>query len=543
MTFEVSLRKPVEPAAVPAADEADASASVDDGTVFPQSVGSGGPTPTGVVLWTRIAPAAYRATRPVAVTVAEDDAFESVVTRSRIPADEFGPEQDFTLRVDLDGELEPGSEYYYRFRYDGVVSRTGRCRTLPAPDASPDSVRLAVVVCQHYQNGYYGAFSHVAEEDVDFVLHLGDYVYDSADDRYREPNPPTYDGRDVTLPSGNGVATTLDDFRELYRTYRSDEFLQAAHERHTFIRCWDDHAVTNNRYWDYEADAPVAPDHPRGDDPAFVRQLTADGIQAWWEYTPARADYDPDADHLHDAFRLWHRLDFGDLVTLLLTDERLFRSPPPNAGDASRLLPARPFDDPSATMLGDDQREWFLDAVRADDARWTAWANEVLSMPFRFGVGPASFPPNPDAWDGYTHERDRVFGALSTAENAVTLTGDMHTTIAGYQELPDGSRAGVEFMTPSVTSVNIAEAVGVESGLLGRLTQPVLSWVARAMNRQFTYFDSHHWGYSVAEFTPDALTVTTYSVDKATNAADADREPMVRFRVPAGSTEMYRRPV
>ena len=445
--------------------------------------------------------------------------------------------------MDLDGELEPDGRYHYRFRYDGVESRTGRCRTLPAPGSSPERLRLAVVSCQHYQNGYFGAYGHVADADVDFVLHLGDYLYESADQRYRAPGAPVYGGRALSLPSGHDVVHTLADFRHLYRTYRSDGLLQAAHENHTFLRCWDDHAVTNNRYWDYEADAPAAPDHPRGDDPAFMRGLTGAGIQSWWEYTPARIDYDPDADHLHDAFRLWRRLDFGDLASLLLTDERLFRSPPPGERGRRRWRPGRLGGDPDRTMLGDEQRQWLTDAVRSSERRWTVWGNEVLSTPFRVGVGPASVHPNPDAWDGYAYERDRIFAALARAENAVTLTGDMHTTMAGYQRLPDGATVGVEFMTPSVTSVNIAEAVGVESGLRKRLTRPVASWLAGAMNPHLEFFDSHHWGYSTVEFTRDACTHTTYAVDKTEDDADADRRPLARFRVPAGSDEIHRRPV
>lgn len=539
---DFTLRPPTRPASLSSAGEVE-DTTLDSGTVFPQSVASGGPTPSGAIVWTRIAPAEYRSGEPVVLTVAEDPAFETVVDRMRIPPGEFGPVHDYTLRVDLDGELDPDSRYHYRFRYDGVVSPAGRFRTLPAPDASPDSLSLAVLTCQHYQNGYFGAFDHLADEDVDFVLHLGDYIYESADQRYREPDPPHYEGRDVSLPSGHGVAWTLGDFRELYRTYKSDEFLQAAHEEHTFLRGWDDHAITNNRYWDYDVDAPVGPDHPRGDDPAFMRRLTAAGIRAWWEYTPARIDYDPDADHLHDAFRLYRRFDYGDLASLLLTDERLFRSPPPESGVTSRLLSPGQLTHPERTMLGQEQFDWFESAVRDDHARWTVWANEVLSMPLRVGLGPVSMHPYLDTWDGYRYERDRIFAALDAAENAVTLTGDMHTAMAGHQRLPDGSRAGVEFMTPAVTSVNIAEALGVESGVKKRLTEPTFSWLARAMNPYYDYFDSHHWGYSVAEFTPDATTVSMYSVDKTVDDGDAPKRPLARFRVPADGTEIHRRPV
>ncbi|WP_440991673.1 alkaline phosphatase D family protein [Haloarchaeobius baliensis] len=509
----------------------------DPDRVFPASVASGGPTPTGVILWTRVAPSAYQAGTPLYLAVAEDPELETVVAQRRFPSAQFDGRHDHTVRIDLDGELDPDRHYHYRFVYDGVASRTGRCRTLPAPDDSPESLRLGVVSCQHHQNGYFGAFDQLAGEDLDYVLHLGDYVYDAADDRYRSPFADEYPGRDVSLPSGKDVATSLEDFRALYRTYRRDRSLQAAHERHTFLRTWDDHAVTNNRYWDYEADAPAATDHPRGDDPSFMRQLTADGIQAWWEYTPSRVDYDADADHLHDAFQLWRSVEFGELATIALTDERLYRTQNPGHV-GSRLFAG----DPDRTMLGEPQLEWLLETLRSDDARWTVWANEVLSMPFRVGTGPVSIAAKPDTWSGYAHERDRVFAALGEAENAVTLTGDLHTALAGYQQLPDGSRAGVELMTPAVTSVNLAEAVGIDGGLLGRATRPLLSGLATLMNPQFEYFDSHHWGYAVAEFTTEDCTFTAYSVDKEVPGPAADSEPLARFRLPAGRTELHRRP-
>jgi len=543
MTFSIELRPPVRPSAVPSVETVDVDPSADADATFPQSVASGGPTPTGVVLWTRVAPDAHDAGTPLALTVADDPAFESIVERVEIPAVEVDARHDHTVRVDLDGSLDPDSRYYYQFVYDGVASRVGRCRTLPVPDASPERVRFAVVSCQHYQNGYFGAFHHVAAADVDFVLHLGDYIYEAGDDHFRAPGAPLYPGRDLSLPSGHGLAWTLPDFRELYRTYHADRFLQAAHERHTFVRTWDDHTVANNRYWDYEADAPAAPDHPRGDDHAFVRRLTADGIQAWWEFTPSRVEYDPDAAHLHDAFRLYRELQFGDLVTLLLTDERLYRcSPPCSDGSTTGLSPGCPERrDSDRTMLGDAQLEWFLDAVGSADSRWTAWANEVLSMPFRVGVGPASLTPNLDAWDGYPVERERVFEALGAAENAVTLTGDMHTALAGRQHAEDGTPVGVEFMTPAVTSVNLAEAASVDRGLLRRLTRPLLSGAVRAMNPHLSFFDSHDWGYSVATFTREDCTFTTYAVDKTVDADDADRRRLARFRVPAGSTELHRK--
>jgi alkaline phosphatase D len=496
---------------------------------FPQGVASGGPTPTGAILWTRVAPDAAAGDLYVEVGPDEGPTDRGRPTaveptyRGLVP-DAPDPDADHTVRVDLDGHLDPGTAHRYRFVHGGVASPVGRVRTLPASDASPESVSFAVLACQDYQNGRYGALSRVAREDVDFLLHLGDYVYDSADGRYRGLGSEDYPDRRVDLPSGEGVAHSLADFRTIYRTYLSDPHLRAALAAHTTIRTWDDHAVADNRFWDYDVDAPVLPGHPRGEDAGFARDLTAAGIQAFYEYTPARVDYDRDADRLHDAFRLYRSLEFGDLLRLFVTDERLFRSPPPCRGDPRPGWRCPERTDPDRTMLGADQRAWLESGFAAADARWTGWANEVLSLPFRVGVGRLSLRPLTDSWDGYAAERAALFRTMAANDRTafVTLTGDLHSTVVGDQRV-DGSLAGVECMTPATTSVNAAEAVGVESGLARRVTRPLLSGAVGAFNPHLDRFESHSWGYGVARFDRDRFRFDAYAVDKTTDSADPPR--------------------
>ncbi|WP_152040097.1 alkaline phosphatase D family protein [Salinigranum salinum] len=518
----------------------------DSRETFPQSVASGGPTPAGVILWTRLAPDAVEAGEPLAVEVADDDGFEESVVRGVVSPERIGPAYDHTVRVDLDGALSPDRSYAYRFVYDGTASPVGRCRTLPAPDATPESVRLAVVACQDYENGYYGAFDHVARADVDFLVHLGDLVYESADRLYTGLGSRHYADRGVTLPSGEDRASSLADFRHLHRLYRDDRFFQRALERHTLVAGWDDHGVANNRYWDYDADAPATPGHPRGDDPAFMRDLTRAGIRAWYEYLPARIRYDPDAERIHDSFRLYRSLRFGTLVDLALTDQRLFRSEPGGRYVAGVNLGLRRDTDPSRTMLGDDQLAWFEAEIAASETTWFAWANAVLSLPIRVGAGPLSIYPKQDSWDGYAAERAEIFETLAAREaGVVTLTGDMHSTVAGYQQTAypglgdrgEPTRVGVEFMTPAVTSVNVAEAVGVNGRTLGRVSRPLLSRGVRAMNPHMRAFDSHHWGYSVVEFTPEACTFTTYAVDKTVDTP-GEKQVLFQARVPSDRYEI-----
>lgn len=503
-------------------------------TVFPQSVASGGPTPEGVLLWTRIAPEAYQG-GPVAVEVGHDDSFNEPIHRGVVEPTAITADHDHTVTINLDGQLSPDSEYTYRFIYDGTASQVGRCRTLPEPHASIDSVRFAVLTCQDYQNGYYGAYSHVAEEDVDFLVHLGDFIYESADRQYGPPLGREYPNRDLELPSGHDLAHTLSDYRYLYNTYRSDPHLQRALERHTLLAGWDDHEVADNRYWDYETDSPRLPSHPEGDDPDATTRITAAGIQAWVEQMPARVEYEPAeegvADDLHERFRLQRQFTFGDLTTVVLTDERLFRDPPPGLGDG---------DDPGRTMLGDEQRRWFMDAIDTSETTWTVWANEVLTMPLEMGTGEIGSYLNRDAWDGYRHEYRTIMDQLAgSVSNFITLTGDLHTAMAGYQRtgyelFEDDERVGVEFMTPAVTSVNLSEIVS-GSDDLGWFD--ITERAVTTLNPHIEFFDSTIWGYSVVEFTDDACTYTVYSVDKSVNES-ATKRRLETLRVPEGNVEI-----
>jgi alkaline phosphatase D len=280
----------------------------------------------------------------------------------------------------------------------------------------------------------------------------------------------------------------------------------------------------------------VLPDHPDGDDPAVATRITEAGIRAWHQYLPARVHYEPAQPHIHDAFRLYRSLRFGDLLQLVVTDHRLYRDgPPPRALSAFGVtLGVRGDDDSDRSMLGAEQLAWFERRTRAADTRWLGWASAVLSIPFRIGVGPlAVYPKAGSTWDGFGAERRRVFELLGDSDQAVvTLSGDLHSYVVGAQRLDgtSGEAVGTEFMTPAVTSVNIAEALGIDSGVLGRLTRPLVRRAVPAMNPQMEFFDPHEWGYSVVEFTRESCTYTAYAVDKTVDSAEADRTVVSRYR-------------
>ncbi|WP_166035678.1 alkaline phosphatase D family protein [Halorussus pelagicus] len=519
-------------------------------SVFPHSVASGGPTPSGVLLWTRLDPDAYSEETRLGVEVAESEAFENAVYRGEVPAERVGPDRDYTATVDVDGELSADRRYAYRFVYDGAASEVGWCRTLPKPGASPDSLSLAVASCNHYLHGYFGAFARIADEDVDFLVHLGDFIYEEGGDGVGD--------RSLDLPTGNEKAHGLADFRYLYRRYRSDQLLRRALRNHTLIHTWDDHEIVGDRWWDYDADAPATEKHPRGDDPEFMRQLYVSGIRAYTEYVPVRARYEPSGEELapdaiRENFRLYRSFEFGDLADLFVTDERLYRSNPPGADEKTVAVPVETaVEDPGRTMLGEDQWRWLTEGVTDSNARWKLWGNEVLATAFRF-LEDGRITVNADAWDGYRTERERVLSSLADAdaENVVALTGDMHSYLAGYLltsyeltaegsgrgdgEGDRGERVGVEFMAPAVSSDNL-----VASGQLPDTGTDTLVSALRAENPHVEWFDSSHWGYAVVDVTREELTYSAYAVDRSVDAADASKRLLRRYRVPAGSVEMER---
>ncbi len=535
-------------------------AANDSISVFPQSVASGDPSTTGVVLWTRIDPTAYRSDEALRYQVAVDDRFQNIVVEGTLDAALFGPDRDHTVHLDLNGQLQSGRRYAYRFIYRNVVSRTGRCRTMPKETAFIWRLRLGVITCQDYTNGYYGALARLAAESVDFVVHLGDAIYETVRDPRFQSNP--YPDRVLTLPSGQKAVTGLEDYRYLYRQYASDPLAQLLREQHTFITIWDDHETANDSYWDYERDTLGAPDHPLttgqpgGGDPAALRALKRDSQQAWTEYTPARVVLNSAATHPHEYLSIYRQFRFGRLMELFATDERTYRNGPPCGG--RYLIAGCPEQaDPDRSMLGPTQRDWLIQGLTSSTAQWKVWANEVFLGQLKIGrqPGPELFI-NVDAWDGYEAERQQILQAFRTAgkSNLVALTGDLHASIAAYLKLDYRQRdnapanlAGVEFMTPAISSSTLVQQ------LLKRLTREQMAELglgsqessqrflfenlAKATNPHIHYLNAQDWGYSILDWTPWDCTYSMYSVSTSVNSFWAPRTLVRKIRVPANTVK------
>ncbi len=505
-------------------------------TVFPQGIASGDPTPTGAIVWTRVRP---EAAGDVALEVASDPSFREPIYRGVVPAAEINAASDHTLRVDLDGLLSENRYFYYRFICGGTASRTGRLRTLPAADADIDRLRLGVLTCQNFQHGYFPAYGHIADADVDFLVHLGDFIYEhNGEASYAGTALP---GRAMDLPSGGPRMETAADLSYVHQRYRSDEHLQRALEQHTIITTWDDHEITDNCYFNYEEGRYYGGETFRlNDDEAALTAYFAACAKAYVEYMPIRVRHDATSDNPQDHITLYRRFSFGKLVDLWMLDERWFRSTPPPGEE--RLGPNGPNRlDPEATMLGPRQRDWLTDGLVQSDRHWKVVGNPVQMTPLGFVFPGTSIFLGMDSWDGYEHERRLVADAMAQTDNVVVLTGDLHTFQAGYVQtgyndrLAD-QRVAVELMTPAISSPNMAEAIYPSPYLPGE--EEVVEAAVLLANPHLRMWNSHRYGYSVVEFTKSEATYSGYIVDKNTTHLPGNNKLFRVLRVPAGRVEI-----
>ncbi|MDJ0466493.1 alkaline phosphatase D family protein [Streptomyces sp. H27-C3] len=407
---------------------------------FTLGVASGDPLPGSVLLWTRLAPKPYepdsglpRARVEVSWELALDARFTRVVRRGTVTAH---PEFHHSVRADVGG-LAPDRVYHYRFRAGTWISPVGRTRTAPAPGARINDLKLAAVSCQAYHDGYFTPYKHLADEDLDVVFHLGDYLYEYAVNATGGARAYT----DRTLPAlFNRETTSLEDYRLRYALYKSDPDLRAAHAAHPFVVTWDDHETENNY-------AGGTPENDVPPEEFLLRRAAA--YRAYWENQPLRAPQRPDGADM----RLYRRLSFGRLAQFDILDTRQYRSN--QAYGDGWQLPGPESDAPSRTMMGKAQERWLLNGWHASRALWNVVPQQVTFARRRSVNDPKV---SMDAWDGYPAARTRFLdGARATGvENLMVLTGDVHVSYAfdikRDFENPASPTVGTELVTTSVSS-------------------------------------------------------------------------------------------
>ena len=414
---------------------------------FSLGVAAGDPSSDGFVIWTRIAPEPMEqhgglGLGPTHVDweVASDGGFRNIVQHGTAIA---RPELGHSVHVELTGLL-PDRPYFYRFTADGEQSLRGSARTLPATNARPDAVKFGVCGCQNYEAGYYGAYRHLAgEDDLAFVYHYGDFIYEYRSDFYFAGGLPF---RPVRQHAYRNLIS-LDDYRIAYSQSLMDMDLQAARGRHAFLSSIDDHEVVND--WVSNVDnwaLGIAGDNPEAPSADIFMLRKAAAMQAWYEHMPVRASMLP----RNGMVALNRELRYGDLMSMQLLDTRQYRSDQP-CGDGFK--PACPdVFARDAQVLGRAQEAW-LDANLRTPAAWYAMAQQVTMM----SLDRRRRPEEPekiltlDSWAAYEAPRERMLGRIGNLRKCVVLTGDEHQNFAGDLVLRDRV-VGSEFVATSISS-------------------------------------------------------------------------------------------
>ncbi|WP_096086815.1 alkaline phosphatase D family protein [Agaribacterium haliotis] len=499
--------------------------------VFSWSVASGDPSSSGAIIWTRINELEYREQASLSFDVASDKHFNNIEYSGLVSAEALGSQRDYTVNIDLDGLLSSSKTYYYRFHYRGETSRTGRFKTLAKEGVRLEELNIAVLTCQDYSTGYFNAFDRLAEEELDFVVHLGDFIYEYAE----YPNYAQH-VRKIKLPSGQKKADNLEDYRHIYRLYREDPSLQRAMEQHAFVIVWDDHETANDCYWDYDNDTLGLPEddsrHSQSADK--LRQLRRDAQRAWIEYIPARVQVDESAEHPFDYLKMYRRLAAGDLLDLFMTDSRSYRTQQACAEGGNALgCKGNKYWSDQQSMLGLEQKEWMLDGMISSNANWKVWGNQTMlgQIALTFLGAQLSYA-NFDAWDGYQYEREDILRRLKDAgidNRLVVLTGDMHTYLTSYIKLDYGNinnwdysnLSGVEIMTPSLTSPNIDDLLR-NAIKVPLSSQQLANGGVQTNNPHIKDFSSGLHGYTRMQFKRDEIFWWVYDV-KTTYASSAKK--------------------
>ncbi len=470
-------------------------------------VASGDPQEDGVVLWSKIIPENIEP-QQISWEVATDTLMQNVVSSGSVMTDASSA---FTVKVNIDG-LEPGTTYFYRFKHKNAFSPTGRTKTSKTED--PDQLRFAVVSCADYQSGYFNAFGDIARRnDLDAVIHLGDYIYEYGSWRRGRKRMLKNQYRSH-IPDKE--CTTLKDYRTRYGQYRLDPQLKEAHRLHPFIVIWDDHEIANNA-------SIEGPGNNRQKAEEW-EQRKAEARQAYFEWLPIRENPEKS---------IIRKFSFGNLAELWMLDGRL----------EGRSAQAKGINDPALQspdrfMLGEAQTAWLLNGIKESRASWKIIGNQVIFSPLNDSKVFSRTPSiGMDRWDGYPVERQRIFDFFyeNNLKDIVVITGDVHTSWAfeltsepsnpGVYDKKTGKGViGAEFTTPSVTSFNFDEIV-----------PKFITWEAKRRfkkkknNPHLRYLDLNRHGYLTLTLTKEYAQADWFYIKKRDRIDERVKKKATRY--------------
>jgi len=405
-----------------------------DSYPFALGVASGYPRPDGMVLWTRLLGNFAPSPIPVRWEVADDAAMRTIVAAGTAEA---LPAWAHSVHVEARG-LSPGRWYWYRFLAGDAVSPVGRTRTAPVRGDAAARLRFAFASCQQYEQGWFNAYRHIVADEPDLIAFLGDYIYESSW------------GRDHVRKHGSPAPHSLEEYRTRYALYKADPDLQAGHAACPWIATWDDHEVVNDYAGEHQGSEAAGR--------SFAARRTA-AYRAYYEHMPLPAAMRPGS----GGMRIYTQLDWGDLASFFVLDDRQYRAFQACRQPATRSAPVveagacAELDDPARSMLGAEQETWLAAALGSSRARWNLLAQQTPMAQFDQRPGPGRRAWT-DGWDGYPAARKRLLQYLQSSgtRNPVVLGGDVHAfNVNDLKTDFDDPRSPVvasEFVGSSVTS-------------------------------------------------------------------------------------------
>ncbi|MFZ6748724.1 alkaline phosphatase D family protein [Undibacterium sp. Ren11W] len=545
---------------------------------FPLGVASGDPKATSMVFWTRCVGPAAQLSIPLRLDVSTSAKFETVVASVPLSASNL---YDFTVRAKVTNLLA-STVYYYRFVSGLDSSVVGQSKTAPAASSTPAQLKFAWLTCQDWSVNHWSAMDLLAAEEIDFMVHLGDYIYETVGASFQTAQAEAAHTRislpnGLAVPAGGTYANSVEDYRTLYRTYRSDPRLQELHRKFPMIAIWDDHEFSDDCWQDHQT-------YTNENKQETSRRRNAN--QAWVEYMPI--DFGDVSFDLNNSsyqnIRIYRDFQFGSLMHLVMTDERLYRDD--HAVDEAAIAQAlghnpvtgndsigaryfvpqtilKQFEgldtfalQHAPSILGATQTQWWKDTLKASSAAWKVWGNEVTLNRMWVDLRAAAPAPynqvyivNADAWDGYPSHRAELMGYLKTEniKNVVAITGDLHAFQCGtIRDNPDpaiGTPVAVDFVAAGISSSSFYNYL--KAGASGTPLEPLVATPAtfdaiiRGNNPDFAYVDHDAQGYAVATVTASSFTVLFNKVKPLNADGSKPAQPLLkrtRISLASGST-------
>ena len=477
------------------------SASSKNNVSFDYGVASGDPSKSNVIIWTKVTPSLNRDIK-IKWQISSTKDFKNILNSGSTLSKSFN---DFTVKEDVNiPNAFRGKKIFYRFFFNDTYSDIGVTNTLPPHN--PDQYNIAFCSCSNHPAGYFNAYREMAKnEDIDLVLHLGDYIYEYDKDGYATEDSKRFNR--VVDPKHEIVS--LNDYRRRHAQYKSDLDLQLLHKSKPMIAVWDDHEFTNDS-WKYGAENHQSEE-------GFFQSRKANAIKAYLEWMPIREN--------KSKFKIWRKFEVGNLFQLLMLDTRsIYRDKQLNIEDyfkGNKINKSKYKKDLLADrkLIGLEQISWIKNNLNKK-FKWSIIGQQVLMaqvfLPSIFSkmnkkilpdylhkyltIGGSSVPFNTDAWDGYPRERERFFKELKQANSVLVLTGDTHNSWLNNLYDKNNNFIGAEIGTPAISSPNTIDTFGELTDLIEQ------GFIKENKNVKWT--EGKHKGYVCLNITKSKIKAT-----------------------------------